>query len=102
MVARARSATGPFETLAEATGAASSVILERSDRWVAPGHNSVVEDARGDPWIVYHAVDARRPRAEPTDDVNTRRVMLIDRLVFRDGWPRVDGAPSATPQPRPR
>ena len=102
MVARSRSATGPFETLAEAAGSASSVILERAGVWVAPGHNSVIRDARGDDWIVYHAVDSRRPRSNPTDDVNTRRVMLMDRLVYRDGWPRVEaGHPSTAPQPRP-
>lgn len=102
MVARSRSATGPFETMAEATGTPSSVILERAGIWVAPGHNSVIRDAGGDDWIVYHAVDSRRPRSTPTDDINTRRVMLIDRLVYRDGWPRVAAnRPSTTPQPRP-
>jgi arabinan endo-1,5-alpha-L-arabinosidase len=89
MVARSRSAVGPFETLAEATGAASSVILERDSRWIAPGHNSIVADNRGRDWIVYHAVDARRPRERADDDVNTRRVMRLDRIVWRDGWPRV-------------
>jgi len=89
MVARSRSATGPFQTLAEATGAASSVILERDARWIAPGHNSVATDSRGRDWIVYHAVDSRRPRERASDDVNTRRVMLVDRLVWRRGWPRV-------------
>jgi arabinan endo-1,5-alpha-L-arabinosidase len=102
MVARSRSATGPFETLAAATGAPNSVILELGAHWVAPGHNSVITYARGDDWIVYHAVDANRPRTKPTDDVNTRRVMLIDRLHYVDGWPRVDRGPSATPRPRPR
>ncbi|HEY0114520.1 MAG TPA: glycoside hydrolase family 43 protein [Allosphingosinicella sp.] len=102
LVARSRSATGPFETLAAATGAPSSVILERRGIWVAPGHNSVIEDARGDHWMLYHAVDARRPRSKPTDDVNTRRVMLIDRIVWRDGWPRVAGnGPSTGPQTGP-
>ena len=101
MVARSRSATGPFETLAQATGAGSSVILERAGIWVAPGHNSVVRDSRGDDWMVYHAVDSRRPRARQEDDVNTRRVMLIDRITFRDGWPRVEGAPSSAPRDRP-
>jgi arabinan endo-1,5-alpha-L-arabinosidase len=47
-------------------------------------------------------VDARRPRSRETDDVNTRRVMLIDRLVYVDGWPRVQGGPSETPRPGPR
>ncbi len=103
LVARSRSATGPFETLAAATGRPSSAILERRGKWVAPGHNSVAEDGRGDHWILYHAVDSRRPRSKPTDDVNTRRVMLIERLVWRDGWPYLaTGGPSETPQATPR
>jgi len=101
MVARSHSATGPFETLAHATGAATSAILERGGHWFAPGHNSVITDARGDDWIVYHAVDSRRPRARATDDVNTRRVMLMDRLLYVDGWPRVDRGPSEGPRPAP-
>ena len=102
LVARSQSATGPFETFAAATGASSSVILERSGSWVAPGHNSVIEDARGAHWIVYHAVNSRRPRSKPADEINTRRVMLIDPLVWRDGWPRVEGnGPSTGPRPAP-
>ena len=91
MVARSRSATGPFETLAEAEGVPSSVILEANARWNAPGHNAVVSDARGDDWILYHAVDVRRPRSAPSADPNTRRVMLLDRIQWRDGWPRIAG-----------
>ncbi|HEX9931959.1 MAG TPA: glycoside hydrolase family 43 protein [Allosphingosinicella sp.] len=97
LVARSRSATGPFEMIPERRG----VILERTARWIGPGHNSVVRDAAGTDWIVYHAVDARRPRTLPTDEVNTRRVMLIDRLVWEDGWPRAAG-PSEGSQPAPR
>jgi arabinan endo-1,5-alpha-L-arabinosidase len=93
MVARSRSATGPFELRPGA-------ILARDARWIGPGHNSVVEDAGGDSWIVYHAVDANRPRTRPTDEVNTRRIMLIDRLVWKDGWPVVAG-PTSAPQRRP-
>ena len=96
MVARSRSATGPFETpaprkgeLAQATGRPQGVILERDARWNAPGHNSVITDARGDDWIVYHAVDRRRPRTLETDDVNTRRVLLVARLRYEGGWPVV-------------
>jgi arabinan endo-1,5-alpha-L-arabinosidase len=95
MVARSRSATGPFETLAAATGAPDSVILDRRDVWVAPGHNSIIRDARGVDWMLYHAVDSRLPRSRPNDEVNTRRVMLLDRIVWRDGWPGFDDqAPS--------
>ena len=102
LIARSRSATGPFETLAAATGAANSVILEKRGKWVAPGHNSIAEDTRGDHWMLYHAVDSDRPRSKPADEINTRRVMLLDRIVWRDGWPRLEGnGPSTGPQPRP-
>lgn len=102
LVARSRNATGPFETLAQATGARNSVILERRDIWVAPGHNSVVLDQAGEDWMLYHAVDARRPRSKPGAEINTRRVMLLDRIVWSDGWPRIEGGgPSTKPQPRP-
>jgi arabinan endo-1,5-alpha-L-arabinosidase len=94
MVARSRSATGPFETHPGA-------LLEARGTWLAPGHNSVVEDARGDDWIVYHAVDRDRPRTKPSDEVNTRRIMLIDRIVWKNGWPEVEG-PTSGPQPAPR
>ena len=103
MVARSRSATGPFETLAAATGAPNSVILKANAKWIAPGHNAIVTDARGGDWIVYHAVDARRPRARDGDEVNSRRIMLIDRIEWVDGWPRVAGAsPSSGPRRAPR
>jgi arabinan endo-1,5-alpha-L-arabinosidase len=101
MVARSRSATGPFETRESVSGVPHSIILQKRGYWVAPGHNSIVTDARGDDWIVYHAVDSRTPRSKPKDDINTRRVMLIDRISWRDGWPVIDG-PSAEQLPAPQ
>jgi arabinan endo-1,5-alpha-L-arabinosidase len=101
MVARSRNATGPFETLQQATGGPNSVLLAAHGHWFAPGHNSVIEDDAGELWILYHAVDSRRPRSQAADDVNTRRVMLLDRLRWRDGWPNVAGGPSAGPRPAP-
>jgi arabinan endo-1,5-alpha-L-arabinosidase len=100
MVARSKSAFGPFETLQHAKGVPHSIVLHASPRWLAPGHNSVVTDGSGTDWIVYHAVDVRRPRENPTDELNTRRVMLIDRIAWRDGWPVVLG-PSDQPEPAP-
>lgn len=104
MVARARRAVGPFETLAQATGAADSVILRRSDAFIAPGHNSVFTDAAGRDWIAYHAIDVRRPylETEISGDRSVRRVMLVDRLTWARGWPRVEsGTPSNSPRPAP-
>ena len=96
MVARSRSATGPF------TLPTNKVILEANGRWIAPGHNSTLRDERGRDWVVYHAVDATRPRSKPTDEVNTRRVMLIDPIAWRNGWPRMEKRrPSTTPRHEP-
>lgn len=100
MVARSRRAEGPYQTLEQATGKAHSIILEKRGYWIAPGHNSIATDAAGHDWIVYHAVDARRPREKASDDINTRRVMLIDRIEWRNGWPVIAG-PSAGPAAAP-
>ena len=80
MVARSNDAQGPFELL-------GTPILVSSTEWHAPGHNSVVADAAGTDWILYHAM-----RAPPN------RLMLLDRVTYRDGWPRVEGnRPSNSP-----
>jgi len=78
MVARASDAFGPFE-------AYPRPILARNSQWQAPGHNSVVTDEAGTDWIVYHAVRAGQ-----------KRVMLLDRIEYRDGWPRIAGDQPST------
>jgi arabinan endo-1,5-alpha-L-arabinosidase len=96
LVARSRSATGPFQKF-------GSAILEARGTWFAPGHNSTITDAAGREWIVYHAVDLRRARTKPTDDINTRRILLIDPIEWHDGWPRIENnGPSAERKPAPR
>jgi arabinan endo-1,5-alpha-L-arabinosidase len=100
MVARSKSATGPFQTLAEATRRPDSTILVRNERWNAPGHNSIVADAAGQEWTFYHAIDPATPKVGSSD--GDRRVMLMDRVTYRDGWPRIgDGTPSTGAQSRP-
>lgn len=87
MVARSRSALGPFEDLPRP-------VLERNETWAAPGHCAVVRDDAGTDWMLYHAIDARR--------TGNARVMLLDRIAYQDdGWP-VAGTPSTSPQPAPR
>lgn len=90
MVARSADAAGPFVTLLDP-------ILERSKDWIAPGHNSVIRDDAGIDWILYHAYETGR---FGTGD--RQRVMLLDRIVWIDGWPRIeDDRPSATPAAPP-
>jgi len=100
MVARSESPFGPFETLEEDRGVPHSLMLHRCDRWLAPGHNCIVTDKAGDDWIVYHAIDVDKPRQRQEDEINSRRILLIDRIEWHDGWPWV-GTPSDSPQPAP-
>jgi arabinan endo-1,5-alpha-L-arabinosidase len=104
MVARSKSATGPFVTLAESERKPNSVILERNERWIAPGHNSIVRDEAGQDWIFYHAIDSRNRllKSDISGDRDVRRIMLMDRLVYRRGWPTIErGSPSTSRQRAP-
>ena len=100
MVARSQSPTGPFETLEQARGVPHSLMLFKSERWLAPGHNCIVKDKAGEDWIVYHAIDVQRAPQYDGEDIYSRRVLLMDRIQWRDGWPHV-GTPSDTPQRMP-
>jgi arabinan endo-1,5-alpha-L-arabinosidase len=101
MVARSRSATGPFRSLGEVKRRSESTILVRGEQWNAPGHNSIVTDAAGEDWTFYHAIDPAKPKNE--DAGGDRRVMLMDRVTYRDGWPVIGGgAPSTGRRPGPR
>lgn len=100
MVARSSSPSGPFETLEQSRGVPHSLMLFKSERWLAPGHNSIITDKAGDTWIVYHAIDVNRPRQRQEDEINSRRILLIDRIEWRDGWPHV-GTPSEEMRPAP-
>ncbi len=84
MAARSRSATGPFEVMPENNG----VIIKKNDKWLGPGHNSVIRDDKSRDWIVYHAYHP--------NDRNRGRVMIMDKLIYgADGWVRAaEGAPT--------
>jgi arabinan endo-1,5-alpha-L-arabinosidase len=101
MVARAEHPLGPYEKPAEVRGEwGANVVLHYSDRWVGPGHNAVVTDAAGTDWLVYHAIDPANPD-QPAVEAR-KRPMLIDRIEWKDGWPRVArDEPSAGVQSAP-
>ena len=104
MVARSSSATGPFEKMGKALGRPSSAMVEANEHWVAPGHNSILRDAAGNDWIFYHAINPKNRllRQDIPGDRDVRRVMLMDRIVYRDGWPHIDPAgPSSSPREAP-
>lgn len=92
MVARADNALGPFKRLGETNQSGSSVILEKDDRWLAPGHNSIIRDAKGNAWIAYHAIWRNKEKAGPATgaDHYLKRVMCVNPVVYTNGWPVVD------------
>lgn len=102
LVARADSPFGPFQDYVAPDGS-DNAIVRASAAWRAPGHNSVIRDDAGDDWLLYHAMsDDEVRRAKQVRARFTTRVMLLDRLEYRNGWPRVAGdEPSATTRPGP-
>lgn len=71
-------------------------ILKSGCRAYGPGHQAIVRDRDGDTWLLYHAwPDVRGAQAQ-----NAKRVLLLDRLAWRDGKPVVNG-PTCRPQPAP-
>lgn len=90
-VARSADLLGPYEKY-------GSPILANNERWVGPGHGSVVPVGDQD-WFVYHAWvnDGSGSNLE-----SAGRRVLLDRIDWVDDWPVIhDGTPSRTPQPWP-
>ena len=97
VVGRSRSLRGPYRnragerlTLADATG---TTILRSGERFVGPGHCAVVRDENGGWWMLYHAY----VRGNAWIGETPRRVLMLDRIRWQDGWPVVgeNGTPSA-------
>ncbi len=108
MVGRAASPEGPFldragNDMAAARAGGTPVLAQNGNRWVGAGHNTVFQDAAGQWWTLYHAVD-RHQGYFSVEDKLTRRPLLLDRIDWVDGWPVVNRGegPSDTPQRRPQ
>ncbi|MET3196472.1 family 43 glycosylhydrolase [Gottfriedia sp. OAE603] len=69
-------------------------------RFVGPGHNAIIQDDEGTDWLVYHAIDVEE--ATLNENNATRRPLMIDKLIWNNGWPHVkNNEPSTTKQPVP-
>ncbi len=103
MVARSKSATGPFETLANEQKKEQSTILIQNDHWLAPGHNSIITDDAGQDWILYHAMSAANSHSSGANGKKyVRRVMLIDKIIYKNNWPVLENdSPSYAPKSKP-
>ena len=104
---RATAPAGPFvdrdsvSLLAGQVGGTPALSMN-GNRWVGPGHNTVFTDVAGQDWVLYHAVDRTNPYFTGATGF-TRRPLMMDMLVWKDGWPSVRNGlwASDTPQPAP-
>lgn len=68
--------------------------------FAGPGHNAdIITDDEGTDWFLYHAI----PKLNPLlDNGASRRPLMLDKLIWEDGWPRVEGrVPSTIAKPAP-
>lgn len=97
---RARSPLGPFldrfgNDMAKGRAGGTPFLVQNGNRWIGVGHNTVFTDAAGQWWTIYHGIDMAEPFFSASDKL-TRRVALLDRIDWVDGWPVAGGgrAPS--------
>lgn len=58
------------------------VLIHKNKRFVGTGHNSeIITDKAGHDWLLYHAYR--------TSDVESGRVLMLDRVVWKKDWPCV-------------
>lgn len=88
-VARANSVLGPYTKHTQR-------VLRGGGAWDGPGHGTIVKTPANEYWHVYHSWKAGQIGKPPG------RIVLLDRIVWIDGWPTMHAAPSNVSQPRPR
>lgn len=85
MVAKADSPSGPFETMGAATGTGNSRVVQQDSVWLAPGHNSVFRDRKGNKWMAFHAIERSKIKAGSGE----RRAFCLRPLLYKNGWPQL-------------
>ena len=88
VVGRSDALDGPYvnrdgQSLLDAPG---TTVLHGDDTFAGPGHGTVVRGVAGDDWLLYHAYE----RSNPWKGKAPGRVLMLDRIVWRDGWPTVE------------
>ena len=78
-VARSRKLLGPWERYS------GNPILAGNEQWKCPGHGTIVEDAAGRTFLLYHAYDAA------TFEFVGRQALLDEVTWEEHGWPAING-----------
>ena len=83
---------GPLGPCTQGSG---NPILKSNCNAAGPGGETIITDAKGQTWMLYHAW---KPSA--VDDLTVGRWLWLDRLDWKNGRPTVHG-PTCTAQPAP-
>lgn len=68
-------------------------LIGKNDSFVGNGHNSeIVTDEAGNDWMLYHCVSVANPHG---------RVLLLDKVEWKSGWPIVKGGSPSIEAERP-
>lgn len=69
------------------------ILIRKNSAFVGTGHNSeIVTDCAGNDWFFYHAVSTDHPQG---------RVLMLDKITWKEGWPVVKGAVPSIEAERP-
>ena len=69
------------------------VLIHKNKSFVGTGHNAeLITDKANNDWILYHGVSVSNPHG---------RVLLLDRVDWRKGWPVVKSSSASTESPKP-
>jgi xylan 1,4-beta-xylosidase len=85
-VARSKNLLGPYDKNP------ANPILKKDDHWQCPGHGSIVTDAQGRDFLLYHAY-----RNSKTGFFIGREALLAELSWPSDGWPKINVARVSTP-----
>lgn len=70
------------------------VLISKNKSFVGTGHNAeLVTDKAGNDWILYHGVSVANPHG---------RVLLLDRVNWKKGWPIVKNNSASTEAKKPK
>lgn len=92
LVARSKNLKGPYldkEDRDIRERGNGTLLLKGNDAFVGTGHGSriITDDLQND-WILYHGIDLKKGKVSSGA---TRRVLMLDRIIWEDGWPTIEG-----------
>lgn len=93
LVGRSKKLIGPYldqkgrNLLEDSSGTLVVKSNSGDDGYAGPGHNAeIITDKSGNDWLLYHGMDKKNPKI---GNGTNRRVLLLDQLIWRDGWPSI-------------